>query len=105
MAPPAPLATAGKVPPTYSTRLWASTSTTARSGTRISSAPARNFSLELPSEKTQRQAPFATLGRMLLCTVRDCHLPLLQTKDEGGRRLVCPSGHSFDVARSGYINL
>ncbi len=42
---------------------------------------------------------------MLLCTVRDCHLPLARAADEGGRRLVCPRGHSFDVARSGYINL
>jgi 23S rRNA (guanine745-N1)-methyltransferase len=44
---------------------------------------------------------------MLLCTVRDCHLPLARALDkgEGGRRLVCPRGHSFDVARSGYINL
>jgi 23S rRNA (guanine745-N1)-methyltransferase len=41
---------------------------------------------------------------MLLCTVRDCHLPLSRT-EEGGRRLLCPRGHSFDVARSGYINL
>ena len=38
---------------------------------------------------------------MLLCTVRDCRLPL--TRD--ARRVVCPRGHSFDVARSGYINL
>jgi 23S rRNA (guanine745-N1)-methyltransferase len=38
---------------------------------------------------------------MLLCPVRDCHLPLLREE----RRLVCPRGHSFDVARSGYINL
>lgn len=38
---------------------------------------------------------------MLLCPVRDCHRPLLRE----GRRLVCPQGHSFDVARSGYINL
>jgi 23S rRNA (guanine745-N1)-methyltransferase len=42
---------------------------------------------------------------MLLCTVRDCHLPLARAVEEGGRRLVCPRGHSFDVARSGYINL
>jgi 23S rRNA (guanine745-N1)-methyltransferase len=42
---------------------------------------------------------------MLLCTVRDCRLPLVRVVDEGGRRLVCPRGHSFDVARSGYINL
>ena len=38
---------------------------------------------------------------MLLCPVRDCHLPLVRE----GRRLVCPRAHSFDVARSGYINL
>jgi 23S rRNA (guanine745-N1)-methyltransferase len=38
---------------------------------------------------------------MLLCPVRDCHLPLMREE----RRAVCPRGHSFDVARSGYINL
>src|SRR3982751_1417194 len=38
---------------------------------------------------------------MLLCTVRDCRLPLRLS----ARRLVCPRGHSFDIARSGYINL
>jgi 23S rRNA (guanine745-N1)-methyltransferase len=38
---------------------------------------------------------------MLLCTVRNCHLAL--TREE--RRLICPRGHSFDVARSGYVNL
>jgi 23S rRNA (guanine745-N1)-methyltransferase len=38
---------------------------------------------------------------MLLCPVRDCHLALARQQ----RRLVCPRGHSFDVARSGYINL
>ena len=37
----------------------------------------------------------------LLCPVRGCHLPL--TRD--ARRLFCLRGHSFDVARSGYINL
>jgi 23S rRNA (guanine745-N1)-methyltransferase len=37
----------------------------------------------------------------LLCTVRTCHLPL--TREE--RRCVCPRGHAFDIARSGYINL
>lgn len=36
-----------------------------------------------------------------LCTVRDCHLTLLREE----KRLVCPSGHSFDIARNGYINL
>lgn len=38
---------------------------------------------------------------MLVCSVRGCHLPL--TLEE--RRVVCPRGHSFDIARSGYINL
>jgi 23S rRNA (guanine745-N1)-methyltransferase len=38
---------------------------------------------------------------MLLCTVRDCGMPLAREE----RRLVCARGHSFDVARSGYINL
>ena len=38
---------------------------------------------------------------MLLCTVRDCRLPLVRREGE----CVCAKGHSFDVARSGYINL
>ena len=38
---------------------------------------------------------------MLACPVRGCHLIL--TRDE--RLVVCPRGHSFDIARSGYINL
>jgi 23S rRNA (guanine745-N1)-methyltransferase len=38
---------------------------------------------------------------MLLCPVRDCHLPLVREGD----RLVCARGHSFDIARSGYVNL
>jgi 23S rRNA (guanine745-N1)-methyltransferase len=38
---------------------------------------------------------------MLLCPVRDCHIPLAREQ----RRLFCPRGHSFDIARSGYINL
>lgn len=38
---------------------------------------------------------------MLLCPVRDCHLPLTRE----AKRAVCPRGHSFDIARSGYINL
>jgi 23S rRNA (guanine745-N1)-methyltransferase len=37
----------------------------------------------------------------LLCTVRDCAAPLVREE----RRLVCANGHSFDVARSGYVNL
>lgn len=42
---------------------------------------------------------------MLLCTVRDCHLPLVRPVIGEEKRLVCPRGHSFDIARSGYINL
>src|SRR5262245_40967468 len=38
---------------------------------------------------------------MLVCTVRDCRMELVRE----GRRLVCGRGHSFDIARSGYINL
>jgi 23S rRNA (guanine745-N1)-methyltransferase len=38
---------------------------------------------------------------MLLCPVRDCHMALAREE----RRVICPRGHSFDVARSGYINL
>ncbi len=38
---------------------------------------------------------------MLLCPVRECHLELVREE----RRLFCPRGHSFDVARSGYVNL
>jgi 23S rRNA (guanine745-N1)-methyltransferase len=38
---------------------------------------------------------------MLLCPVRECHLALAREE----RRVVCANGHSFDVARSGYINL
>src|SRR3984957_154143 len=38
---------------------------------------------------------------MLLCPVRDCHLALVRDS----RRLLCARGHSFDIARSGYINL
>ncbi len=38
---------------------------------------------------------------MLLCTVRDCRLPLTRET----KRVVCARGHSFDIARSGYINL
>lgn len=38
---------------------------------------------------------------ILLCTVRDCRSPLIRD----GRRVVCDRGHSFDFARSGYLNL
>lgn len=38
---------------------------------------------------------------MLVCPVRHCHLALKHEEN----RLVCPQGHSFDIARSGYVNL
>jgi len=38
---------------------------------------------------------------MLACPVRDCHQALTRE----GQRWLCPRGHSFDIARSGYINL
>ena len=38
---------------------------------------------------------------MLLCPVRECRMPLVRAE----HHLLCPRGHSFDVARSGYINL
>src|SRR5579863_6115188 len=39
--------------------------------------------------------------RILLCPVRNCRLPWTRNH----RRLICERGHSFDIARSGYINL
>jgi 23S rRNA (guanine745-N1)-methyltransferase len=38
---------------------------------------------------------------MLICPVRGCQQSLVRE----GRRLACTRGHSFDIARSGYINL
>src|SRR5436853_1002746 len=38
---------------------------------------------------------------MLLCPVRGCHMALRRVE----RRVLCPRGHSFDIARSEYINL
>lgn len=37
----------------------------------------------------------------LSCTVRGCGLPLERRE----RTWLCPRGHSFDIARSGYVNL
>jgi 23S rRNA (guanine745-N1)-methyltransferase len=37
----------------------------------------------------------------LACTVRDCGAPLAQR----GGAFVCRRGHSYDIARSGYLNL
>jgi len=38
---------------------------------------------------------------VLVCTVRNCGQALTRSD----QRLICTNGHSFDVARSGYINL
>ena len=38
---------------------------------------------------------------MLVCPVRACRMPLVQTD----HRALCAREHSFDIARSGYINL
>lgn len=38
---------------------------------------------------------------VLACTVRGCGLPLV----EDARTMRCPAGHTFDKARSGYVNL
>src|ERR1700733_3968162 len=56
-----------------------------------------------PARKVYRESgdPIRYTRRMLVCPVRNCRLPLASD----GRRLVCEHGHSFDVARSGYINL
>jgi 23S rRNA (guanine745-N1)-methyltransferase len=37
----------------------------------------------------------------LACSVRGCTLPL----ERRDRRFVCSAGHSYDIARSGYVNL
>src|SRR5258708_5215108 len=38
---------------------------------------------------------------MLICPVRDCRMALAREE----RRVLCQRGHSFDIARSGYVNL
>jgi 23S rRNA (guanine745-N1)-methyltransferase len=45
-------------------------------------------------------APAVTRS-FVACTVRDCGLPI----ERRDRVWVCPHGHSYDVARSGYVNL
>jgi 23S rRNA (guanine745-N1)-methyltransferase len=42
-----------------------------------------------------------TITSLLACTVRDCGLQL----ERHDRAYVCPRRHSYDIARSGYINL
>jgi 23S rRNA (guanine745-N1)-methyltransferase len=41
----------------------------------------------------------------LVCPVRGCGAPLARVEGGPGRGLVCPRGHRFDLARSGYCNL
>lgn len=38
---------------------------------------------------------------VFICPVRDCRLPLTY----GEKTILCAKGHSFDISRSGYINL
>jgi 23S rRNA (guanine745-N1)-methyltransferase len=47
------------------------------------------------------QDPLHSNERMLLCTVRDCRKPIIKED----RSFVCAAGHSFDIARTGYLNL
>src|SRR5208282_1856570 len=55
----------------------------------------------LASTSLGRGVTTVILDVMLICPVRGCHLALIREE----RRLLCARGHSFDVARSGYINL
>lgn len=41
------------------------------------------------------------VGPPLACSVRGCLLPL----ERRDRTFACPSGHTYDIARSGYVNL
>lgn len=53
-------------------------------------------------EQNPKQNPIRfPLMPILICPVRNCAAPL----ERQGRFLVCPRGHSFDLARSGYCNL
>ncbi len=60
------------------------------------------FAVGVRKDRTRRRGVGYT-RRMLVCTVRGCGLAL--EKVDGGRRVVCGRGHSFDASRSGYINL
>ena len=42
---------------------------------------------------------------VLSCPVRGCGQPLASTPVSRGGVLACPAGHSYDIARSGYVNL
>lgn len=46
------------------------------------------------NDRSHREAPLA-------CSVRRCGRPL----GRSDRALICQAGHSFDIARSGYVNL
>ncbi len=50
-----------------------------------------------PGREKHPEPPLTTL----ICPVRDCGEPL----ERRGASLACPRGHSFDVARGGYVNL
>ena len=54
------------------------------------------FGLTLALHRSERHSR-SILDGVLICPVRDCHLALMRAE----QRLICASGHSFDVARSG----
>ncbi len=63
------------------------------------------MSSPVPTAEPRRSRLIADNGSILLCTVRGCRQPLLREGLDKARRVVCSRGHSFDLARSGYINL
>jgi len=54
-----------------------------------------------PSGGPRECLPIRYTRLMLLCPVRGCHMALVHEE----RRMFCARGHSFDIARSGYLNL
>src|SRR5215470_3525373 len=61
----------------------------------------RSWAAAIARKRFQRLSGAELLMSSKLCTVQNCKLPL--AKED--KRLVCQRGHSFDIARSGYINL
>lgn len=48
-----------------------------------------------------KPATIAAVRPLLACTVRSCAQPLVRE----AQRFVCSRGHSYDIARTGYVNL
>jgi 23S rRNA (guanine745-N1)-methyltransferase len=55
----------------------------------------------MPGTNDLSRHPKSLVTLPLACTVRGCGLPLIRRE----RTYVCARGHSYDTARSGYINL